>query len=106
MARHALIETWPRGMRVVALRAGVERLHVPKARVIHSPSILIATVGAPREQRAGRGIVVNVEEAEGTADLVVAAHGRVVDGLLHGEARRSALMAGHAARLAAQSREL
>jgi hypothetical protein len=73
-------------MRVVALRARVERFHVPKARVIHPTGVLIAAIGAPRQQGAGGREIVNVEKADVAADLVITAQPRRSDGLLHVEA--------------------
>ena len=48
----------------MAAGAGVEAVDVAEARVVHLARVLVAALGPPGEQRGGRGVVVDVGEAQ------------------------------------------
>src|SRR5262249_33928181 len=103
VAAAADVEARLGGVRVVAAGALVEAVDVTEADVVDLPGVLVAALGAPGEQRGGRRVVVDVLEAERGADVVVARHGGLGDGGVDVRAGRAPLVAGHAARLAAQA---
>ncbi len=104
MASGALVELELEGVWVVALMARGVTLHMGEEGVVGLAVVLIAALGLGAVLRCGGGVVVDVEEAEILAHLVIVGTG-LLDGGVHADGRVPPLVAVHAPGLASEAGE-